>query len=427
MKKLLIFVAALLLPSALLAQASNPLPNIRSGDNKILMRAQPVQVFNGDGTPVSSTATPTGPAGTPSTSVVTVQGISGGTPQAVSGTAASGSPVSGNPVLVAGSDGTNARTLNVNTAGTLRVGGPDPNGTATNPNPTIIGGYDGANIRSIRTDTTGSVFTVTGGTAAHDAVDSGQPVKIGGYASATAPTAVSASGDRVNAWYGLTGNAAVFLTDSSGNAFSGVQPQDGQTTSPNTLAAKAYGMVFNGTTWDRQRGSTFGAFSIITDPAGNQPVARSGSADAVSSGVGLLVTSQQQVFNGSTFDRMRGDSVGTYMIPSPTASANNGLVPVATTAVASAIVLKASFGNLYGLNVVSGASAGYVMVFNSASVPDGAVTPVKCWAIAANTSAEWNFRNMPLYFSTAISAVFSTTGCFTKTASVTAYISGDVK
>ena len=39
------------------------------------------------------------------------------------------------------------------------------------------------------------------GNVAHDAVDSGNPLKIGGYASAVAPTDVSANADRVAAWF----------------------------------------------------------------------------------------------------------------------------------------------------------------------------------------------------------------------------------
>jgi hypothetical protein len=48
------------------------------------------------------------------------------------------------------------------------------------------------------------------GDVAHDAVDAGEPVKIGGYAKAAAPTDVSADGDRVNAWFDLAGRQAVF-------------------------------------------------------------------------------------------------------------------------------------------------------------------------------------------------------------------------
>ncbi len=52
----------------------------------------------------------------------------------------------------------------------------------------------------------------TAGDVAHDGVDSGNPVKIGGYAKAAAPSDVSADGDRVNSWYLRNGAQAVNLT-----------------------------------------------------------------------------------------------------------------------------------------------------------------------------------------------------------------------
>ncbi len=50
------------------------------------------------------------------------------------------------------------------------------------------------------------------GSVAHDGVDGDGPVKIGGYASAAAPTNVSADADRVNAWYLRNGAAATVVT-----------------------------------------------------------------------------------------------------------------------------------------------------------------------------------------------------------------------
>lgn len=50
------------------------------------------------------------------------------------------------------------------------------------------------------------------GTIDHDAADDGSPVKIGGYAKATAPASVSADADRVNAWFLLNGAMATVLT-----------------------------------------------------------------------------------------------------------------------------------------------------------------------------------------------------------------------
>ncbi len=50
------------------------------------------------------------------------------------------------------------------------------------------------------------------GDTAHDAADAGEPVKIGGYAKAAAPSDVSADADRVNAWFLLNGAQAVAVT-----------------------------------------------------------------------------------------------------------------------------------------------------------------------------------------------------------------------
>jgi len=43
-----------------------------------------------------------------------------------------------------------------------------------------------------------------GGATPHDSVDSGNPIKVGGYAKTAAPTSV-ADGDRVNAWFSQRG------------------------------------------------------------------------------------------------------------------------------------------------------------------------------------------------------------------------------
>jgi len=95
-------------------------------------------------------------------------------------------------------------------------------------------------------------LSVTGDTA-HGVTDAGNAVKVGGYAKATSPAAVS-DGQRVNAWYSTRGHAnvgigvaaatgdglstAVFVTDTSGAA-------------SQALATVGYGS--NGTTWDRAR------------------------------------------------------------------------------------------------------------------------------------------------------------------------------
>lgn len=111
-----------------------------------------------------------------------------------------------------------------------------------------------------------------------------------------------------------------------------------------------------------------------------------------------------------------------------TANAAAGTAVSANVAVGGSLIAKASAGNLYGVNVVTGANAGFILIINSATVPgDGAVTPRRCIPIAANTGLEINWRPVPLVFATGIVVVFSTTGCFTKTLDATAFISADAK
>lgn len=102
------------------------------------------------------------------------------------------------------------------------------------------------------------------------------------------------------------------------------------------------------------------------------------------------------------------------------------LTPVATAAAAGSQVAKAAAGKLFGLNVVAGASAGFVMVFDAATVPaDGASQPKKVFPLAANAGLSYSW-DRGLTFSTGIVVVFSTTGPFTKTISNTAFIETEV-
>lgn len=108
-----------------------------------------------------------------------------------------------------------------------------------------------------------------------------------------------------------------------------------------------------------------------------------------------------------------------------------GLTASSSATLSSDRVIKNSAGNLYSFQVsadstLSGA-AWWVMIFDDVAAPaDGAVTPKKCYAMASGQtsfSAAWL---IPVTFQNGIVISVSTTGCFTKTASVHAYISGDI-
>jgi hypothetical protein len=125
---------------------------------------------------------------------------------------------------------------------------------------------------------------------------------------------------------------------------------------------------------------------------------------------------------------VRDASGRTEIINAPTSLAANALLPVASPAITSSIALKTSAGNLYSLHVTVGATAGYLMLFNSTTAPaDGPVTPVHCVVAPANQTTSLSHQTYPAHFSTGIVAVFSTTGCFTQTASASVFFGGQVK
>jgi hypothetical protein len=90
------------------------------------------------------------------------------------------------------------------------------------------------------------------GDTAHDAVDAGNPVKIGGIANSSTPTGVT-NGDRVNQWFGPQGQIHATLVDGIGAKLGALVPSDGLSAASG-LAVNAQGMLFNGTSWDRIRG-----------------------------------------------------------------------------------------------------------------------------------------------------------------------------
>lgn len=204
-----------------------------------------------------------GDAGTAATEVVTVQGIAGGTAVPISGTvtasgdhtvvgkAADGAAVSGNPVLIAGQDGTNAQSISTDSTGRQVVVGGGADGAAVAGNPVLIAGSDGANARTITTDSSGRVLV--GGAVASGSADTGNPVKIAGKYNATLPT--FADGQRTDLQTGSRGSLNVQILGASSTTGASVigTSSDALATSVGAIGAASLNYSFNGTTWDRQR------------------------------------------------------------------------------------------------------------------------------------------------------------------------------
>ncbi len=102
---------------------------------------------------------------------------------------------------------------------------------------------------------------------------------------------------------------------------------------------------------------------------------------------------------------------------------------VQTAALAGSLVLKAGPGSLYACYVTTGATAGWLMLFDATSIPaNGAVTPKDCIYCPASATTEIELPFLTAEpFATGIAAAFSSTGPFTLTASSTAFIKGIVQ
>lgn len=206
------------------------------------------------------------------------------------------------------------------------------------------------NGNPIDANTNTSGRNVQGNVAAGN-VDAGNPVKIGGYATGTPPSAVAA-GQRVNAWYTLNGATVTALGSSTGSFVGINSPSDGAGL-PLALDTRSWGMVFNGVTADRLRSAsaasgslgsglqgagilgrynaslpTFtdgqfgtlamspkGALQVMQVDSGGTPVQLTdqGSDGLPSNLVAAFSSTFGRVFNGTTWDRARGDVTGTWV------------------------------------------------------------------------------------------------------------------
>lgn len=116
--------------------------------------------------------------------------------------------------------------------------------------------------------------------------------------------------------------------------------------------------------------------------------------------------------------------------PLPTAPVpSSGITPIVSAALEGSHVFKGAAGVNYSIYVTTSTTPGYLMTFNATSAPaDGAVTPIECVAVPASSSVSVSLGSGPPdTYSTGITAVFSTTGCFTKTVSATAFFKGRVQ
>lgn len=129
--------------------------------------------------------------------------------------------------------------------------------------------YSSGLLRALSTDANGALYVSFSGNSsvvgdiASDAPDSGNPVKVGGVYSAN-PVSV-ANGDRVNVWLSTKGATVIagFNSNSGVDGFTkicNIAAHEGGTPQSGLLSIAAH--VFNGTSYDRARGDTNG--TVVT-------------------------------------------------------------------------------------------------------------------------------------------------------------------
>lgn len=169
----------------------------------------------------------------------------------------------------------------------------------------------------------------------------------------------------------------------------------------------------------------------LFDTGANSAGLQTWSADDVAAAsIGLTASNLNYGFDGAAADRLRTVNgaatagTGTQAVAlAPSTAAGAALASVVSTTAESSRVFKSGAGNAYEWQVSTGIVAGYVLVFDATAAPaDGVVTPIQCVAVAASSTVGSTMHTLPERFATGYTVVFSTTGCFTKTASATAFI-----
>lgn len=267
------------------------------------------------------------------------------------------------------------------------------------------------NSGSLTVDNNGTFAVQADGSVAHDGIDSGSPVKIGGKANSAVPTAVSAA-DRVDGWFGLNGQmviaAGISNTNHTGTNGLGMIDTSG---TPRPLAVGMY----NGSNYDSIRGTTTnGIETNLKTINGTSPATGSGNAtDALRVELPTNGTGRVGLNAGTNaigkLAANSGVDIGDVDVTSISAGSNligdvgiqprtgNGLTTFMASGsdgssilVATAQVIKASAGKLYGYYAYNPeAAVSFVHFYNTAaaSVTVGTTNPLFTLAIPAGAAA----------------------------------------
>lgn len=269
----------------------------------------------------------------------------------------------------------------------------------------------------------------------------GSPFQAGGSIGNTSFGATQGNaGSNAQGWWTRIGDAT------NGPAAVQTAGADGVSNTASGLQVYSRGSVWNGSGWDRAAGSTFGSYQVIRDAAGNarganvnasNQLAVAGPVTVVSGGIASGAIASGAVASGAVssgayaagalaagafasgagvdgWDLTQGTSTQTACAAPTSATACSvisilkGVLDAANTAgqlkVSStggatptgniaannttAVVVKASAGTLYGVQLAGiGSAPAYLKIYNATSATCGSGTPVKRLMIPAASTA----------------------------------------
>lgn len=304
------------------------------------------------------------------------------------GSAANGATVSGNPVLIGASDGSNARTIKVATDGTLLINGVQDARQTSNITSasSIVGPYSVSNRNVVTISISGSYAGVT--------------------------FVIEATDDGTN-WYSLQ-----CINNATGQAAS--------TWTPGTNALASYDTAVGGYTQVRVRATAWTSGTAVVgvsnqvfayDPivaALSQGLAANGSAVV---GAPVLMggsdgTNARNILTDTTGALKNGANAGVVIgAVELTGATTNALTNTTTTAYAASLIIKASAGTIYTLNGFNSKSSGqFIQLHNSATLPADNAVPVVTFYVPASSNFSFDWGVYGRSFSAGIVVTTSSTG-----------------
>lgn len=249
---------------------------------------------------------------------------------------------------------------------------------------TMGNGASGAGVQrvTLASDSTGQV-ALAAGSATIGALTANQSVnqaQVAGVATATGNGVVGTGVQRV----AIASDNTAFPIIAAGNAASGVA-DSGNPVKVGGVYNSTKPTYTNGQRGDLQIDTRGNQFAVIRGEDGVSSATLTTPTDGLGTFNALWTYGYNVVYNGSTWNFQRGDTTGTYTVNKP---ATSGGLSSARVLTGTTGVIKGSAGQLYKLTSVRNANAAvrYLHLYNKATAPTLSTdTPIHTIALLASS------------------------------------------